>query len=242
MESESSSPRERPPLNPTTKLVAATAAVALSLVWGGWVAAAVILLSGAVALRAGRLRRLAVALLALLPVALTSLVVNALLPAGGGGVVTAVAALLRLLGATLPPTLLFATTPVGDLLADLEARGLGRRAAFVLGAALAAVPRTQARARDVVEAQRARGLDTEGSWWRRARGVLPLVAPLVIGSLAEVEERALALEVRAFGAPGRRTILRRQPDSGGQRLARWAIALVLVIGLLARAGTLAIAR
>ncbi len=95
---------------------------------------------------------------------------------------------------------------------------------------------------DVIEAQRARGLDTEGSWWRRARGVLPLVAPLVIGSLTEVEERALALEVRAFGAPGRRTILRPQPDSGGQRLARWALAVLLVAGLAARAGALVVAR
>jgi energy-coupling factor transport system permease protein len=230
------------PLNPTTKLVAAAAGAGLALAWGGWAAAAIILLSGAVALRAGRLRRLAVAGLALLPVALTSLAINALLPAGGGGVATAVASLLRLLGATLPLSLLFATTAPGDLLTDLEARGLGRRAAFVLGAALAAVPRTQARAGDVIEAQRARGLDTEGSWWRRARGVLPLVAPLVIGSLAEVEDRALALEVRAFGAPGRRTILRSQPDSGGQRLARWALGLLLAAGLAARAGALVVAR
>jgi energy-coupling factor transport system permease protein len=229
-------------LNPTTKLVAALAGTGLSLAWGGWVAGAVIALSAAAALRAGRLRRLAVAGLALLPVALSSLLVNTLLPAGGGGATTAAAALLRLLGATLPPTLLFATTPVGDLLADLEARGLGRRATFVLGAALAAVPRTQARAADVIEAQRARGLDTEGAWWRRARGVMPLVAPLVIGGLAEVEERALALEVRAFGAPGRRTVLRAQPDSGGQRLLRWGLGLLLALGLAVRAAGLVAGR
>jgi energy-coupling factor transport system permease protein len=144
------------------------------------------------------------------------------------------AALLRLLAVTLPPTLLFATTPAADLLADLEARGLGRRAVFVLGAALAAVPRTQSRARAVIEAQRARGLDTEGSWLRRARGILPLVAPLVIGSLVEVEDRTLALEVRAFGAEGRRTVLDPPADSGVQRLARWALAALLVAGLAAR--------
>ena len=194
-----------------------------------------IVLSAIVALRAGRVRRLAAAALALLPIAASSLLVNVVLPAGGGGAATAAAALLRLLGVTLPLTLVFATTPVGDLVADLEARGLGRRAAFVLGAALAAVPRTQARAADVVEAQRARGLDTEGSWRRRARGVLPLVAPLVIGSLAEVEDRALALEVRAFGAPGRRTVLRPVPDSGRQRLLRRALAAVVAAALAARA-------
>lgn len=222
-------------MNPTTRLVAAAAAAGLSLAWGGPVAAACVALSALVALRTGRLRRLAVAALALLPVAASSLVVNALLPAGSGGVGTAVSALLRLLGATMPPTLLFATTPAADLLGDLEARGLGRRAVFVLGAALAAVPRTQARAVDVIEAQRARGLDTEGSWTGRARGLLALVGPLVIGSLAEVDERALALEARAFGAPGRRTVLRRLPDSRAQRLARWALAVLLGLGLGARA-------
>ena len=196
---------------------------------------AVALLTAVAALRAGRVRRLAVAVLALLPVAASSLLINTLLPAGGGGVTTAVAALLKLLGVTLPLTLLFATTEPPDLLNDLEDRGLGRRTVFVLGAALAAVPRAQARAVEVIEAQRARGLDTEGSWRRRARGVLPLVTPLVIGSLAEVEDRALALEVRAFGAPGRRTVLYRLPDSGRQRLARWAMAAVLALGLAARA-------
>ena len=213
---------------------------ALSLAWGGWVAVGVALLTALAALRAGRIRRLAMAALALAPVAVSSLLINALLPAGGGGVTTAVAALLRLLGATLPLTLLFATTEAPDLLSDLEARGAGRRAVFVLGAALAAVPRAQARAVDVIEAQRARGLDTEGSWRRRLHGVLPLITPLIIGSLAEVEDRTMALEVRAFGAPGRRTLLHRPPDSRGQQVARWAIAALLVLGLAARAVAVAI--
>lgn len=213
---------------------------ALSLAWGGWVAVGVALLTALAALRAGRIRRLAVAALALAPVAASSLLINALLPAGGGGVTTAVAALLRLLGATLPLTLLFATTEAPDLLSDLEARGAGRRAVFVLGAALAAVPRAQARAVDVIEAQRARGLDTEGSWRRRLHGMLPLITPLIIGSLAEVEDRTMALEVRAFGAPGRRTLLHRPPDSRGQQVARWAIAALLVLGLAARAVAVAI--
>jgi energy-coupling factor transport system permease protein len=214
--------------------VAAAAGTAVALAWGGWVAAGVLLLSVAAGLRARRARRLALAATALLPVAVSSLVINSLLPAGGGGAAAALGALLRLLAATLPPTLLFATTDAGDLLSELEARGLGRGAVFVAGAALTAVPRTRARAVDVIEAQRARGLDTEGSWPRRLRGVLPLVAPLVIGSLVEVEERALALEVRAFGAPGRRTVLRRLPDSRWQRAARWALAGAAAAAVLGR--------
>lgn len=222
--------------------MAAVAGTALALAWGGWVAGAIVVAAALAALRAGRLRRVAVAALALAPVALSSIVINSLLPAGGGGLAGALAALLRLLGATLPPTVLFATTEIDDLLGELEARGLGRRATLVVGTALAAVPRTQARAADVVEAQRARGLDTEGAWWRRLRGVQPLVAPLVIGSLTEVEERALALESRAFGAPGRRTLLRRLPDGRGQRAARWAMGVLTLAALAGRAALLVAAR
>jgi energy-coupling factor transport system permease protein len=212
------------------------------MAWGGWPAAAVIVLGILAAIGARRLRHVALAAATLVPIALSSLVVNGILPAGGGGLAGAFGALLRLLGATLPLTLLFATTDAADLISELELRGLGRRPAFVLGAALAAVPRTRARASEVIEAQRARGLDTEGSWPRRLRGLLPLVAPLVIGSLAEVEERALALEVRAFGAPGRRTVLHRLPDSGRQRLARWTLTAGLVGGLAARAAVAVLAR
>jgi len=219
---------------PVTRLALAASGAGLSLAWGGWVAIAVVVGSAVLALAMGRARRLALAGLGLLPVALSSLAVNALLPAGGGGVTAALDALTRLLALTLPMTLLFAITPVADLLADLEARGLDRRVVFVLGAALAAVPGMQERAVGVIEAQRARGLDTEGSWPRRARGLLPLVGPLVIGSLVEIEERALALEVRAFAAPGRRTVLRRFPEGRWQRPARWALAGLLAGGVAAR--------
>src|SRR5262249_55115886 len=75
-------PRSRPiDLNPTTKLAAAVAGTALALAWGGWVAVAVVVVCALAALRAGKLRRVAVAALALVPVALSSLVINALLPA-----------------------------------------------------------------------------------------------------------------------------------------------------------------
>ena len=81
----------------------------------------------------------------------------------------------------------------------------------------------------IASAQRARGLDTEGSLRARLRGILPLVGPVILSSLTEVEERSLALEVRAFGRPGRRQLLWRLPDSGRQLVAR----LLLLGALLA---------
>ena len=76
------------------------------------------------------------------------------------------------------------------------------------------------RASVIASAQRARGLDTEGSVRARLRGLLPLVGPVILSSLTEVEERSLALEVRAFGRPGRRHLLWRIPDTPAQLAVR----------------------
>ncbi|MBA3235863.1 MAG: energy-coupling factor transporter transmembrane protein EcfT [Chloroflexi bacterium] len=81
------------------------------------------------------------------------------------------------------------------------------------------------RAAEITESQRARGLDTQGSPWRRIRGIVPLAGPMISSSLSEVEERSMALEARAFSAPVKRTVLRQPPDSGAQRIARWSIGL-----------------
>jgi energy-coupling factor transport system permease protein len=125
------------------------------------------------------------------------------------------------------------TTPTDDLLADLERRGLGRRGVFVVGASIATVPRIIERASEIIDAQRARGLDTEGSPWRRIRGVVPLAGPMITGALGEVEERTMALEARAFSAPGRRTVIRVLPDSGAQRLLRWGVGIGVLVALAA---------
>jgi len=160
--------------------------------------------------------------------------------ATGAGLVAGLQGALRIVAFALSVAVFSLTTPTDDLLSDLERRGLGRRAVFVIGTAIQTVPRMIERAGDIVEAQRARGLDTEGSPWRRARGVVPLAGPMVLGALGDVEERTMALEARAFSAPVRRTTLRELPDTIRQRIARWvvglgAIALVVtaVAGLFA---------
>ena len=91
------------------------------------------------------------------------------------------------------------------------------------------------RAAAITAAQRARGLDTEGSLLARLRGILPIAGPVVLGSIGEVEERTMALEARAFSRPGRRTLLWHPPDSGLQRAARWAMVLALPAAAAARA-------
>lgn len=172
--------------------------------------------------RARRLRGIAIVILALLPLLISTIVINALLPAGGSRLAGTRAALV-VLGLSLPPSLLLLTTRLADLLDDLELRGLPAGAAFVVASAVAAAPRLRQRALRVADARRARGLDHGGSWSGRLLGLRDLTAPVVYGALAEVEDRTLALEARGFGAARRRTILRPAPDSAWQRALRWLL-------------------
>jgi energy-coupling factor transport system permease protein len=110
---------------------------------------------------------------------------------------------------------------------DLERRGVSSRITFIAGASVQTVPAMVERASAIAAAQRARGLDTEGSMWRRARGLVPIAAPVVMGSIGEVEERSMALEARAFTRPGRRTLLWQPADSGAQRVVRWSFVLLV---------------
>lgn len=149
------------------------------------------------------------------------------------GLEAALQATLRVAAFALSVAVFALTTPTDDLLADLESRGLGRRGVFVIGAAIGMIPRMAERAGEISDSQRARGLDTEGSRLRRIRGVVPLAGPMIIGALAEVEERTMALEARAFSAPGRRTPIRSLADTTGQRALRWAVGLGSIVAVAA---------
>ena len=137
--------------------------------------------------------------------------------------------IVRLLVMAAALVLFGATTSTRSLVVDLERRGISPRLAFALGAIAGAVPALVERARDVRDAQRARGLDTEGSLRRRIGGVVPLVGPVVIGALHQVEQRSLALEARAFGRPGPRHLLWAPPDTAKERAARWLLLTALLV-------------
>lgn len=229
--------------NPGTKVAVAALEVVAAFMLPGWVGPIAVLAAVlATAAIARRLRGLATIGLTASPIVGSILLINLFLLPGASDPIAELGPLAptwsglwfglqtsaRLLAFSSAVALVYLTTAVDDLLADLSRRGLGRRAVFVVGAAVQLVPLTIERAGEVMDAQRARGMDTEGRIWRRARGVLPLAAPVVFGALTEVEERTMALEARAFSAPGRQTLLRVPFDGPADRVLRWAALLALV--------------
>jgi energy-coupling factor transport system permease protein len=240
-------------LSPTTKLVLAFAEAAVAFVLRGWTGPITVLVIVAVTAAVAHVgRRMIPFVLATIPLVASILLVNTFLFPGATdtifqlgplaptwtGLTAALQATLRVVAFALSVAVFSLTTPTDDLLTDLERRGLGRRGVFVIGAAISTVPRMIERAAEIVDAQRARGLDTQGSPLKRARGVVPLAGPMITSALSEVEERTMALEARAFSAPGRRTLLRELPDSGAQRALRWLLGLLVVVVIVVSVGGL----
>ena len=135
----------------------------------------------------------------------------------------------RLLAIVAASMLLLLTTHPGRLMAALSQRGVPSTLVYIVSSSLQIIPQMQQKARIIMEAQRARGLETEGSLLRRARALPPLLLPLVLGSLVAAEERALALEARAFRAPGAKTVWRTPPDSARQSWLRRGLLLLTLL-------------
>jgi len=127
--------------------------------------------------------------------------------------------------------LVLASVHPGRLVDALLTAGVPFSVAYPLAATLQSVPRLQARAGAILDAQRCRGLAVGGSLWRRVRAVVPLAIPLVLGALAEVDERALALEARGAGSPARHTPLNPPADSHLDRAVRWSLLLVVLLAV-----------
>jgi energy-coupling factor transport system permease protein len=237
-------------LNPLTKAVLATVGSVGAFAAGGYVGPiAIDLLMVALALRAGVFGQLArISALLTLPIAISVVLVSVFTRAGttvlfaigpfdatAEGVDFAAQTLVRLFAISLSIGLFVLTTNPRAFVFDLERRGVSPRVAFVAVATIEAVPALVERAAVIGESQRARGLDTEGSLRARLRGVLPLIGPVIIGALTDVEERSLALESRAFSRPGRRHLLWAMADRAWERWLRWAMLALLVATAVARA-------
>lgn len=124
------------------------------------------------------------------------------------------------------------TTDPADLITSLIQAGLPSSLAYVCGSPLLMLPAMRTRVKTIQDAQRARGLDSDGGILKRVRSIAPLISPLILGAFSEIEQRAVALELRGFSAKGPRTSMRVVADSPGLRVVRQLMLLACVLLLL----------
>jgi energy-coupling factor transporter transmembrane protein EcfT len=131
--------------------------------------------------------------------------------------------------------ILFAmTTRLDTLMISLKQVGVPSSLAYIIVTTLQIVPRFQTKAVTILDAQRARGLETEGNLLVRARALVPIVLPLALGSLLEVEERAIAIEARGFNSQKKETSVIEISDTRFQANLRRFIMILIVLSALTR--------
>ncbi len=111
-------------------------------------------------------------------------------------------AALKLLTLTSVFFAFFSITLPEDLGNALVKAGLPYAVAFVMSTGLQFVPIIGRKSRNVLDAQRARGIPLEPGW-SAVKRYPAFLAPLLIQSFQLAEELAEAMEARGFGRPGR---------------------------------------
>ncbi len=117
----------------------------------------------------------------------------------------------------------FALTTPEDLGNALVKMGLPYPVAFVMSASLQFVPVITRKARYVMDAQRARGIELRPGW-KALRHYPAFLAPLLIQAFQMAEALAEAMECRGYGRGGRRRL-----DDYRMRPRDW---IAIVVGLV----------
>ncbi|WP_099223535.1 energy-coupling factor transporter transmembrane component T [Listeria costaricensis] len=99
----------------------------------------------------------------------------------------------------------FQVTSVKDIISSLEKARIPKKVTFVIAATIQLVPQMTKLSGTITDAQKARGIETEGSLWIRMKAFIPMIGPLVLTSIQQTDERVLTLEARGFSAQMRKT-------------------------------------
>ena len=121
------------------------------------------------------------------------------------------------------------TTDWENLMLSLEQHNCPPNATFVILATFQMIPQMGANAKVIQDAQRARGIETEGNLKIRAKAFLPMLLPLLLSSFSVAEEKSLALETRGFNYTCSKTRLRVVTDTKAQKVSRYVMIVLSVV-------------
>lgn len=120
-----------------------------------------------------------------------------------------------------------ATVSPARLVEAMTEREVSFGLTYLIVSTLTVVPRLRRRAAQILEAQQCRGLRLGGSPVARVAALGPLVLPLVLGALAEVDEQVLALDTRGVTRGVPRTALDPPADTTAEWALRWLCVVVV---------------
>ena len=128
----------------------------------------------------------------------------------------------------------FQTTENKEISRALEMSGMHYKAAYVFISTLQMIEILSKDSKTIMNAQQARGVETEGNMIIRAKAFVPSLIPLILGAVIGLEERVLTLEARGFSIQGEKTHLFNLKRSGWEERVKVIAIVITALILLGR--------
>jgi len=145
------------------------------------------------------------------------------------GLLFALEICIRVINILCAFAILVLTTKPSDLIESLVRRGLSPKIGYVLSSVLQIIPQMSSTMATITDAQRSRGMETEGKLSVRIKAFLPLIGPVVMNSLTNTRERAMALEVRAFNSKANKTYLNEEQNNSYNKVIKVILVILLIL-------------
>ncbi len=147
------------------------------------------------------------------------------------GLLFALGIMLNVINILMSFSILVLTTKPSDMVETFVRMGLSPKIGYVLSSVFQIIPQMTETMATITDAQRSRGMETEGKLSTRIKAFFPLISPVVMNSLISTRERAIALEVRGFDSKQKKSFLTEARNSRTDTFFRIALAVILIASL-----------
>ena len=236
-------------LEPLGKLLYIVMVLLLPVIWGHKIATVCCILLSISLLAAGKVIRKTLPIISFsLIVILTVVIIQGLFRAENETIMWQIGTLnfyreglnfafgigLNVINLLLAFSILVLTTKPSDLIEALVKMGLSPKIGYVLSSVFQIIPQMSATMETITDAQRSRGMETEGKLMTRLKAFFPLIGPVVMNSLITTRERAIALEVRGFNSKKPKSFLNTRKNTKADLYFKIAICSMLGLSLIGR--------
>lgn len=122
-------------------------------------------------------------------------------------------------------------TKPSDMIENFVRRGFSPRFGYVFISLFQLIPQMTEKMSTITDAQKSRGMETEGSLLVRMKAFLPLISPVIMSSFIDTKERAIALEVRGFNSKNQKTFLNEQHTTVLDKAIQAILVLAAVVSI-----------
>ena len=150
------------------------------------------------------------------------------------GLLFALGIVLNVINILMSFSILVLTTKPSDMVETFVRIGLSPKIGYVMSSVFQIIPQMTETMETITDAQRSRGMETEGKLLTRLKAFFPLISPVVMNSLISTRERAVALEVRGFDSNQKKTFLTDIKKTRADLIIKAVLTAVFIISLVWR--------